>query len=122
MEECPHSQKQYPGHIKNYHKFNPVLQQKVPVLIDEVCNGEPRYDRQEIGQEADASEKAVAKVNRDPEEGDHRPDDYGHQGKEFGGADRDRTDDLLNAIQALSQLSYNPHPSKKKKKKKKKNI
>jgi hypothetical protein len=25
-----------------------------------------------------------------------------------GGADRDRTDDLLNAIQALSQLSYNP--------------
>ncbi len=27
---------------------------------------------------------------------------------EFGGADRDRTDDLLNAIQALSQLSYGP--------------
>ena len=26
----------------------------------------------------------------------------------FGGADRDRTDDLLNAIQALSQLSYGP--------------
>ena len=25
-----------------------------------------------------------------------------------GGADRDRTDDLLNAIQALSQLSYGP--------------
>ena len=24
------------------------------------------------------------------------------------GADRDRTDDLLNAIQALSQLSYSP--------------
>ena len=29
--------------------------------------------------------------------------------KDFtGGADRDRTDDLLNAIQALSQLSYSP--------------
>jgi hypothetical protein len=28
--------------------------------------------------------------------------------KNFGGADRDRTDDLLNAIQALSQLSYSP--------------
>jgi hypothetical protein len=27
---------------------------------------------------------------------------------EYGGADRDRTDDLLNAIQALSQLSYSP--------------
>ena len=27
---------------------------------------------------------------------------------EHGGADRDRTDDLLNAIQALSQLSYGP--------------
>ena len=27
----------------------------------------------------------------------------------FGGADRDRTDDLLNAIQALSQLSYSPN-------------
>jgi hypothetical protein len=27
---------------------------------------------------------------------------------EIGGADRDRTDDLLNAIQALSQLSYGP--------------
>src|SRR4051812_9702388 len=27
---------------------------------------------------------------------------------EVGGADRDRTDDLLNAIQALSQLSYGP--------------
>jgi hypothetical protein len=26
----------------------------------------------------------------------------------YGGADRDRTDDLLNAIQALSQLSYSP--------------
>ena len=26
----------------------------------------------------------------------------------LGGADRDRTDDLLNAIQALSQLSYGP--------------
>ena len=25
-----------------------------------------------------------------------------------GGAERDRTADLLNAIQALSQLSYNP--------------
>ena len=25
-----------------------------------------------------------------------------------GGADRNRTDDLLNAIQALSQLSYSP--------------
>lgn len=27
---------------------------------------------------------------------------------ETGGANRDRTDDLLNAIQALSQLSYGP--------------
>ena len=26
----------------------------------------------------------------------------------INGADRDRTDDLLNAIQALSQLSYSP--------------
>src|SRR5947209_16687420 len=26
----------------------------------------------------------------------------------YSGADRDRTDDLLNAIQALSQLSYSP--------------
>ena len=26
----------------------------------------------------------------------------------YGGAERDRTDDLLNAIQALSQLSYGP--------------
>ena len=25
-----------------------------------------------------------------------------------GGAERDRTDDLLNAIEALSQLSYGP--------------
>src|SRR6185295_12677719 len=29
-------------------------------------------------------------------------------GRGLGGADRDRTDDLLNAIQALSQLSYSP--------------
>ena len=29
-------------------------------------------------------------------------------GLEFGGDNRDRTDDLLNAIQALSQLSYIP--------------
>ena len=28
--------------------------------------------------------------------------------KDFGGATRDRTADLLNAIQALSQLSYDP--------------
>jgi hypothetical protein len=32
----------------------------------------------------------------------------------FGGADRDRTDDLLNAIQALSQLSYGPTRCKQK--------
>ncbi len=30
------------------------------------------------------------------------------RGDGFGGAERDRTDDLLNAIQALSQLSYGP--------------
>ena len=29
-----------------------------------------------------------------------------------GGVKRDRTDDLLNAIQALSQLSYNPNRRK----------
>ena len=29
-------------------------------------------------------------------------------GAYFCGANRDRTDDLLNAIQALSQLSYGP--------------
>ena len=28
----------------------------------------------------------------------------------IGGADRDRTNDLLSAIQALSQLSYSPTP------------
>jgi hypothetical protein len=28
----------------------------------------------------------------------------------FGGPDRDRTDDLLHAMQALSQLSYGPSP------------
>jgi hypothetical protein len=28
--------------------------------------------------------------------------------KEFGGPDRDRTGDLLNAIQARSQLRYRP--------------
>ncbi len=37
--------------------------------------------------------------------------------QKYGGADRDRTDDLLNAIQALSQLSYGPtlhlHDAKK---------
>jgi hypothetical protein len=32
--------------------------------------------------------------------------------KKFGGANRNRTDDLLNAIQALSQLSYGPTPGK----------
>ncbi len=31
--------------------------------------------------------------------------------KHFGGARRDRTADLLHAMQALSQLSYNPTPS-----------
>ena len=30
---------------------------------------------------------------------------------EFGGAEGSRTPDLLNAIQALSQLSYGPHPA-----------
>ena len=29
-------------------------------------------------------------------------------GGEDGGASRDRTDDLLHAMQALSQLSYSP--------------
>ncbi len=32
-----------------------------------------------------------------------------------GGADRDRTDDLLNAIQALFQLSYGPTKDKERK-------
>ena len=35
------------------------------------------------------------------------PDHSGAGGKP-GGANRNRTDDLLNAIQALSQLSYGP--------------
>ncbi|MDB2180394.1 hypothetical protein, partial [Citrobacter farmeri] len=30
------------------------------------------------------------------------------EGSEFGGAKRDRTADLLHAMQALSQLSYSP--------------
>jgi hypothetical protein len=33
---------------------------------------------------------------------------YPELAREFGGANRNRTDDLLNAIQALSQLSYGP--------------
>ena len=33
-------------------------------------------------------------------------------GKINGGVKRDRTADLLNAIQALSQLSYNPNRRK----------
>ncbi len=32
----------------------------------------------------------------------------GYPMKRYGGARRDRTDDLLNANQALSQLSYGP--------------
>ena len=32
----------------------------------------------------------------------------GYEFKRSGGARRNRTDDLLNAIQALSQLSYGP--------------
>jgi hypothetical protein len=32
------------------------------------------------------------------------------RGQETGGAERDRTDDLLLAKQALSQLSYGPNP------------
>ena len=32
-----------------------------------------------------------------------------------GGAGQNRTDDLLNAIQALSQLSYSPNTSRKNK-------
>ena len=33
---------------------------------------------------------------------------YIHRNLSFGGDKRDRTADLLNAIQALSQLSYTP--------------
>ncbi len=33
---------------------------------------------------------------------------FGFLSQEFGGATRDRTADLLHAMQALSQLSYNP--------------
>ena len=36
------------------------------------------------------------------------PETVEFQGFSFGGDKRDRTADLLNAIQALSQLSYNP--------------
>tara|TARA_B100000212_G_scaffold289522_2_gene230836 strand:- start:10626 stop:10769 length:144 start_codon:yes stop_codon:yes gene_type:complete len=32
--------------------------------------------------------------------------------EEAGGADRDRTDDLLHAMQALFQLSYGPNYSR----------
>src|SRR5437868_12023012 len=38
-----------------------------------------------------------------------RPSRIGASVDFVGGADRDRTDDLLNAIQALSQLSYSPN-------------
>ena len=36
------------------------------------------------------------------------PETVKFQGFSFGGDKRDRTADLLNAIQALSQLSYTP--------------
>ena len=36
------------------------------------------------------------------------PSNQSQQTLKFGGAKRDRTADLLNAIQALSQLSYGP--------------
>ena len=36
--------------------------------------------------------------------------------REIGGARRDRTDDLLHAMQALSQLSYDPTVSRQTKK------
>ena len=36
------------------------------------------------------------------------PETVEFQGFSFGGDKRDRTADLLNAIQALSQLSYTP--------------
>ena len=36
------------------------------------------------------------------------PETVEFQGFSLGGDKRDRTADLLNAIQALSQLSYNP--------------
>ena len=39
---------------------------------------------------------------------DHGDLPSGSSGSEFGGARRDRTDDLLLAKQALSQLSYGP--------------
>ena len=32
--------------------------------------------------------------------------------REFGGASRDRTDDLFHAMEALSQLSYGPTRSR----------
>ena len=37
-----------------------------------------------------------------------------YAGKRDGGPDQDRTDDLLNANQALSQLSYGPTLSSRK--------
>ena len=36
------------------------------------------------------------------------PEDFSSGFLNFGGAKRDRTVDLLHAMQALSQLSYNP--------------
>ena len=38
-----------------------------------------------------------------------RPLDDGDAAEKIGGARRDRTVDLLHAMQALSQLSYGPH-------------
>src|SRR5690606_13378892 len=38
---------------------------------------------------------------------------YFRQKESFGGAKRDRTADLLHAMQALSQLSYGPTPASK---------
>ncbi len=37
------------------------------------------------------------------------PSVFNHKLSNYGGGERDRTDDLLRARQALSHLSYTPH-------------
>ena len=53
------------------------------------------------------SEQPERRWSRRLHQGERRTRLRGRSGAP-GGADRDRTDDLLNAIQALSQLSYGP--------------
>lgn len=78
MEERPCDEKYNADDDNEQGKINPVVKKERPLQINEICEGQSCYKRNDIGEKPDFFEYLQA-MNRYPEEGNNRPDYNGYE-------------------------------------------